>query len=272
MSIVHSEADWLTLDNAAKIYPTASSKLSPTVFRLSAMLRAPVRLSALQQASDALVRRCPYFQVYLRRGLFWYYLQRHRDTPRVQLLDRSSLESLPAGGKTEHLLRIRARGRTIAVDFSHILTDGAGGLRFFRSLLAEYLLLLHRHRLLLLVAETVLVAIVLQALDLLLRREPWFLTLALPVTVLAGTFIGGVSALVRALRPRVFAILAVVLVCAGLFLLGLETVVSLYLSGAFRLSWSLLILGCITPLVGLALYIQYRLKITSDDLGKIFHL
>mgnify|MGYP001152957672 CR=1 FL=1 len=76
----------------------------------------------------------------------------------------------------------------------------------------------------------------------------------------------------RALRPRVFAILAVVLVCAGLFLLGLETVVSLYLSGAFRLSWSLLILGCITPLVGLALYFQYRLKITSDDLGKIFHL
>jgi hypothetical protein len=141
VSTVHLEADWLTLDNAAKIYPTASSKskLSPTVFRLSAMLRAPVRLSALQQASDALVRRCPYFQVYLRRGLFWYYLQRHRDTPRVQLLDRSSLESLPAGGKTGHLLRIRARGRTIAVDFSHILTDGAGGLRFFRSLLAEYL-------------------------------------------------------------------------------------------------------------------------------------
>ena len=139
MSTVHLESDWLTLDNAAKIYPTASSKLSPTVFRLSAMLRAPVRLSALQQASDALVRRCPYFQVYLKRGLFWYYLQRHRDTPRVQLLDRSSLESLPDGGKTEHLLRIRTRGRTIAVDISHILTDGAGGLRFFRSLLAEYL-------------------------------------------------------------------------------------------------------------------------------------
>jgi hypothetical protein len=129
VSTVHLEADWLTLDNAAKIYPTASSKLFPTVFRLSAMLRAPVRLSALQQASDELLRRCPYFQVYLRRGLFWYYLQRHRDTPRVQLLDRSSLESLPAGGKTEHLLRIRARDRTIAVDFSHILTDGIFSIR-----------------------------------------------------------------------------------------------------------------------------------------------
>ena len=134
------------------------------------------------------------------------------------------------------------------------------------------LLLLKRHRLLLLVAETVLVAIFLQALDLLLPREPWFLTLALPLTVLAGALIGGISAFVRALRPRVFAILAVVLVCAGLFLLGLETVISFYLSGAFRLSWSLLVFGCIAPLVGLALYIQYRLKVTSDDLGKIFHL
>ncbi len=131
--------DWLPLDNAAKIYPTASSRLSPVVFRLSARLRAPVRLSALQKAADALVRRCPYFQVHLRRGLFWYYLQRHPETPQVQLLDSLPLEAMPAHGRTEHLLRIRARLRTIAVEFSHILTDGAGGLRFLSSLLAEYL-------------------------------------------------------------------------------------------------------------------------------------
>jgi hypothetical protein len=130
--------DWLPLDNAAKIYPYASSKLSPAVFRLSARLRAPVRLSALQQAADALVRRCPYFQVYLRRGLFWYYLQRRPDTPRVQLLDGSPLQAMPDRGRAGHLLRIRARERTIAVEFSHILTDGVGGLRFLRSLLAEY--------------------------------------------------------------------------------------------------------------------------------------
>ncbi len=133
------QPDWLPLDNAAKIYPTASSKLSPVVFRLAARLRAPVRLSALQQAADALVRRCPYFQVYLRRGLFWYYLQRHQETPQVQLLDSSPLEAMPAQGRTGHLLRIRVRHRTIAVEFSHVLTDGAGGLRFLNSLLAEYL-------------------------------------------------------------------------------------------------------------------------------------
>jgi hypothetical protein len=105
------QPDWLPLDNAAKIYPTASSNRSPAVFRLSARMRAPVRLSALQQASDALLPRCPYFQVYLRRGLFWYYLQRHRETPRVQLLDSLPLEAMPAQGRTGHLLRIRIRRR-----------------------------------------------------------------------------------------------------------------------------------------------------------------
>ena len=39
-----------------------------------------------------------------------------------------------------------------------------------------------------------------------------------------------------------------------------------------RLSWPLLVFGCAVPLVGLLLYIQYRLKVTSDDVGKIFHL
>lgn len=139
MSNVYLERDWLPLDNAGKIYPSATSKKSPAVFRLLAVMRSPVRLSALQQASEALLRRCPYFQVHLRRGLFWYYLQRSHYMPRVHLLHLPALEVLPAAEKTEHLFRILARERIIAVDFSHILTDGSGGLRFLRSLLAEYL-------------------------------------------------------------------------------------------------------------------------------------
>jgi hypothetical protein len=134
------------------------------------------------------------------------------------------------------------------------------------------LFLLRRHRLLLLVAETVAMAAFLQTLDLLEPRGPWFLTLALPLTVLAGTLVGGVSAVMRALRQRVFAILAVALLSAGLFVVGLETVISLNFSGSFRLSWSLVVLGCAVPLVGLLFYVQYRLKATSDDIRKLFHL
>jgi hypothetical protein len=39
-----------------------------------------------------------------------------------------------------------------------------------------------------------------------------------------------------------------------------------------RLSWSLVVFGCVMPLVGLLLYVQYRLKATRDDIRKIFHM
>jgi hypothetical protein len=143
---------------------------------------------------------------------------------------------------------------------------------FYLWTTGSVLIFLRRHRLFLLLAETVASATFLLGLDLLMPGQPWFLTLALPLTVLAGALVGGVSAIAQALRPRVLAILAVALGAAGLFALGLEAVLNLHFSGVFRLSWSLVVFGCIVPLVGLLLYVQYRLKVTHSDLRKIFHL
>jgi hypothetical protein len=131
--------DWLRLDNAAKIYPSSYSPSSPPVFRLSVRLAAPVRVSALTQALARVMRRCPYFQVYLRRGFFWYYLQRHNEIPPLEPLGDSPISVIPIRGRNTHLLRVQARQRTIAVDFSHVLTDGGGGLRFLGTLVTEYL-------------------------------------------------------------------------------------------------------------------------------------
>jgi len=67
---VEANQDWLKLDNAAKIYPAVSSKDAPAVFRLSTTFDKPIRIAALQQAYASVIARCPYFQVYLRRGVF----------------------------------------------------------------------------------------------------------------------------------------------------------------------------------------------------------
>lgn len=131
--------DWLRLDNAAKIYPAAASQDAPAVFRLSTTFDTPIRIAALQQAYASVLARCPYFQVYLRRGVFWYYLQRHIRVPPIQLLDRSLLLGMPIHQRNTPLLRVQARGATLAIDFSHILTDGIGGMRFLTSVVAEYL-------------------------------------------------------------------------------------------------------------------------------------
>ncbi len=133
------ESDWLRLDNAAKIYPSSSSASSPSVFRLFVRLRTPVRVSALERALERVLARCPYFQVSLKRGFFWYYLQRHDAIPPLELLKDGPFSTFPIRGGGGHLMRVQARQRTIAIDFSHVLTDGGGGLRFLGTLVTEYL-------------------------------------------------------------------------------------------------------------------------------------
>lgn len=131
--------DWLKLDNAAKIYPSSHSDVAPKVFRVGMQLDAPIRLSALQDALERTIARCPYYQVHLRRGFFWYYLQRHRSVPSIQLLSDEPITNVRMRSPDEHLFRVQAKDSTVAIDFSHVLTDGAGGMTFLATLIAEYL-------------------------------------------------------------------------------------------------------------------------------------
>ena len=131
--------DWLRLDNAAKIYPASFSDPTPAGFRLSVTLKAPVRVALLAQALRTVLLRCPYYQVHLRRGFFWYYLQRHEALPVLHPMSESPVAAIPARRWDTDLYRVQVRGATIAIDFSHIITDGIGGLRFLGTLLTRYL-------------------------------------------------------------------------------------------------------------------------------------
>jgi hypothetical protein len=133
------QRDWLALDNAARIYPAAFSERSPDVYRLSVTLKEPIRVSALKQALRSVFPRFPYFQVHLQRGLFWYYLQRDDDIPELSPLSTAPVSVMPGPAGNAHLLRVQAGGSTIAVDFSHVLTDGTGAVRFIGTLVTQYL-------------------------------------------------------------------------------------------------------------------------------------
>ncbi|MBC8384571.1 MAG: hypothetical protein H8E57_03520 [Candidatus Cloacimonetes bacterium] len=139
MKTMGNNAGWLTLDNAAKIYPATSTESSPAVFRLIAILSNPIKYSELQIALKKVILRCPYFQVFLKKGFFWYYLQRHNSIPEIQLLEPIPNLSLLNKKKISHLLQIGIRENTIAIDFSHIITDGSGAIRFLMTLIYEYL-------------------------------------------------------------------------------------------------------------------------------------
>ena len=131
--------DWFRLDNAAKIYPATNNEATPAVFRISLELREPVRIRELQDALDALMARVPYYQVHLRRGFFWYYLQRHAEPVVIRPMPDHPLTRIQLHRSDEPLLHVYARSSSVAADFSHVLTDGYGGMRFLASLIVEYL-------------------------------------------------------------------------------------------------------------------------------------
>ena len=131
--------DWLTLDNSAKIWPALLSPRHSTMFRLTACLVEPIRLARLQSALSDIMGRFPYFDVELRRGLFWYYIESHRATETAVEADSvNPCMNAALIGKGHLPLRVRAFNTRISVEFSHMITDGTGALTFLRALVTRY--------------------------------------------------------------------------------------------------------------------------------------
>jgi NRPS condensation-like uncharacterized protein len=110
-----------------------------TLFRASATLRKPVHVETLQASLEATLPRFPYYAVHVRRGVFWPYLEANNAVPQVLADSRYPCEYLSLHRGQAFPFRVRAFHRRVAVEFSHILTDGNGALHFLRSLVAEYL-------------------------------------------------------------------------------------------------------------------------------------
>ena len=130
---------WMKLDNAAKIYPAAKRRNWNNFFRISATLNEPVNTAVLRSALDVTARRFPSIAVRLRRGVFWYYLEQIPHPPAIQEEKSCPLAHVPFHEVRQCAFRVLVYHNRFAVEFFHALTDGTGGLTFFKTLLAEYL-------------------------------------------------------------------------------------------------------------------------------------
>ena len=130
---------WMKLDNAAKIYPAAKRRNWNNFFRISATLTEPVDVAVLRSALDVTARRFPSIAVRLRRGMFWYYLEQIPHSPAIQEEKSYPLAHAPFHEVRQCAFRVLVYHNRFAVEFFHALTDGTGGLTFFKTLLAEYL-------------------------------------------------------------------------------------------------------------------------------------
>jgi hypothetical protein len=130
---------WFPLDNLAKILPSNISSRLTTLFRVTAIMTSPVKLTFLQNAFTHLMKRCPYYKVELKAGFFWYYFQSNPAIPKIMSDSKYPCMKMPFKKNGVLPLRVKAFKNRISVEFSHILTDGIGALSFLKALVAEYL-------------------------------------------------------------------------------------------------------------------------------------
>ena len=129
---------WAPLDNAAKIFPAIRSKEHSTVARITAVLNERVAIKHLFSAIELAEKRFPYFKVSLRKGFFWYYLEQIDDPVKVTSDKGLLCQAFDRKDSNKLLFRILVRKNEISVEFSHILTDGAGLLQFLKAILIYY--------------------------------------------------------------------------------------------------------------------------------------
>ncbi len=130
---------WLKLDNAAKIYPPSRSRNWAAMFRVSATLDEVIDPAVLKRAQDAVLRRMPTFAYRLRRGVFWYFMERMPGGPDVQRDVGNPLVRMDLNENRHFMFRVRYYEKRIAVEVFHALTDGTGAMTFLMTLVAEYL-------------------------------------------------------------------------------------------------------------------------------------
>ncbi|MEG2175674.1 MAG: hypothetical protein RRY97_02275 [Oscillibacter sp.] len=131
---------WYRMDSAAILYSALQSEEYSAAYRFSALMAQEVDPLALQQAIDLTMPRFPGFSVRVARGFFWYYLEPNL-APGPFLKEDVSDPCQPFRFREDNgwLVRFYHYRNRISLEVFHALSDGAGAITFFRTLLAVYL-------------------------------------------------------------------------------------------------------------------------------------
>lgn len=129
--------DTFPVDNAGQIFIPIHSPMEPTISRIAVDLNEEVDSGLLQKAVGIIIKRFPYFQVYLKRTPFKYVFKRTHDIPAIEKDTRWTNRYINFFEKN-FLFKVKYTEKTIAVELSHILSDGFGTMTFLMALLLQY--------------------------------------------------------------------------------------------------------------------------------------
>lgn len=132
--------EWFRLDNAGILFPGQNTRNWSNLFRVSIELKEEIDPVILKQALENIMPRFPGFNVRLRKGLFWYYLEKNPvKSPSVAPDVKNPCYRMNFKESERFLFRVYYHGNHIAVDLFHAVSDGYGNSRFVCTLAAEYL-------------------------------------------------------------------------------------------------------------------------------------
>lgn len=134
-----SKVWWHPLDNAAKIFPVTSNRTDTKVFRFACQLKSDVRGDILSEAAAVTLEDFPLFQSVIKRGLFWYYLEKSTQRPVVREEYRQPCSPIFDKNVKRLLFEVTYYKKRINLEIHHSLTDGTGAVEFLRTLVMNYL-------------------------------------------------------------------------------------------------------------------------------------
>lgn len=136
--------NWYQLDNVSKVFLATHNNRDTRSIRVSCILNEVIDKKKLQAALDETVMMRPQFQVRIRRGFFWHYLEQ---TDAKAVVEEESDRPCPIlyGEKYRGILHYKVSYymNRINLDMFHAISDGTGALIFLKFLVLNYLKLTH---------------------------------------------------------------------------------------------------------------------------------
>lgn len=139
-------SEWSRLDNAAKIFPPNSKNSDTKVFRFACELYDPVDKNVLQNALNVTMDAFPLYQSVIKSGLFWYYFERSHFKAEVKEENLPPCSTLYDKNNKTLLFRVMYYKKRISFEVYHALSDGAGALQFFKTLIFHYITMKYEHK------------------------------------------------------------------------------------------------------------------------------
>ena len=131
--------EYISLDNAGKVFPGQNSKRWANVYRLTAELKEEVNPELLKIALAKTLGRLPTFKVKMRDGFFQNYFERNDLECPVSPDIKNPCYRIDCKENNGYLIRVYYHSCRISVDYYHALCDGYGASVFLSTLVGEYL-------------------------------------------------------------------------------------------------------------------------------------